>query len=284
MYKDYWGFKEKPFENTPDPRFLYYSSKHKEALMRLLYAVREKKGAAMLSGEFGSGKTLLSRVLMAKLLNEDDHYKVALILNPAIPKKDLLAEIVYQFGEEITKEDRKFTLLHKLNDILYRNMSDKKHSVIIIDEAQAIKDESTFEEIRLLLNFQLNEMFLFTLLLVGQPELKDKIDKIPQLKQRLAIKYHLGTLDLMETGEYIRYRCRVAGRKEPLFSDKAVEIVYDASGGIPREINNICDLCLVIGLGNKANFIDEAIAFQVIRDMKPEAGLTHNLDGGKQNG
>ncbi len=284
MYLNYWGFKEKPFENTPDPRFLYYSSKHKEALMRLLYAVREKKGAAMLSGEFGSGKTLLSRVLMAKLLNEDDHYKVALILNPAIPKKDLLAEIVYQFGEEITKEDRKFTLLHKLNDILYRNMSDKKHSVIIIDEAQAIKDESTFEEIRLLLNFQLNEMFLFTLLLVGQPELKDKIDKIPQLKQRLAIKYHLGTLDLMETGEYIRYRCRVAGREEPLFSDKAAGIVYDASGGIPREINNICDLCLVIGLGNKANFIDEAIAFQVIRDMKPEVGLTHNLDGGKQNG
>ncbi len=284
MYLNYWGFKEKPFENTPDPRFLYYSSKHKEALMRLLYAVREKKGAAMLSGEFGSGKTLLSRVLMAKLLNEDDHYKVALILNPAIPKKDLLAEIVYQFGEEITKEDRKFTLLHKLNDILYRNMSDKKHSVIIIDEAQAIKDESTFEEIRLLLNFQLNEMFLFTLLLVGQPELKDKIDKIPQLKQRLAIKYHLGTLDLMETDEYIRYRCRVAGREEPLFSDKAAGIVYDASGGIPREINNICDLCLVIGLGNKANFIDEAIAFQVIRDMKPEAGLTHNLDGGKQNG
>jgi len=252
--------------------------------MRLLYAVREKKGAAMLSGEFGSGKTLLSRVVMAKLLNEDDRYKVALILNPAVPKKDLLAEIVYQFGQEITKEDRKSTLLRKLNDILYRNMSDKKHSVIIIDEAQAIKDESTFDELRLLLNFQLNEMFLLTLLLVGQPELKDKIDKIPQLKQRLAIKYHLGTLDLLETGEYIRYRCRIAGREEPLFSDKAVEIIYGASGGIPREINNICDLCLVIGLGNKANFIDEDIAFQVIRDIKPEVALTHNLDGGKQNG
>ncbi len=252
--------------------------------MRLLYAVREKKGAAMLSGEYGSGKTLLTRVAMAKLLNEDDRYKVALILNPAIPKKDLLEEIVYQFGQEITKKERKLDLLHKLNDLLYRNLSEKKHSVIIIDEAQAIEDESTFEEIRLLLNFQLNEMFLLTLLLVGQPELKDKIDKIPQFKQRLAIKYHLGTLDLLETGEYIRHRCRIAGREEPLFSDKAVEIIYSASSGIPREINNICDLCLVIGLGNKANSIDEDIAFQVIRDMKPEVGLAHNLDGGKQNG
>ncbi|MEK9149271.1 MAG: hypothetical protein AAB267_04410, partial [Candidatus Desantisbacteria bacterium] len=123
-----------------------------------------------------------------------------------------------------------------------------------------------------------------TLILVGQPELKDKIERVPQFKQRMSIRYHLGTLDLAETGEYIRYRCHIAGREEPLFSDKAAEIIYDASGGIPREINNICDLCLVIGLGNKANFIDEEIAFQVIRDMKPEAGLTHNLDGGKQNG
>jgi type II secretory pathway predicted ATPase ExeA len=284
MYQDYWGFKEKPFENTPDPRFLYYSSKHREALMRLLYAVREKKGAAMLSGEYGSGKTLLSRVAMTKLLNEDDRYKVALIINPAIPKEELLAEIVYQFGQEITKEDRKSTLLHKLNDILYRNMSDKKHSVIIIDEAQAIEEESTFEELRLLLNFQLNEMFLLTLLLVGQPELKNKIDNIPQFKQRISIKYHLGTLDLTETGEYIRHRCSIAGREEPLFSDKTVGIIYGASDGIPREINNICDLCLVIGLGNKANSIDEDIAFQVIRDMKPEVGLTHNLGGGKENG
>jgi len=284
MYEKYWGFKEKPFENTPDPRFLYYSSKHKEALMRFLYAVREKKGAAMLSGDYGSGKTLLSRVLMAKLLSEDDHYKVALIINPAIPKKDLLAEIVYQFGQEITKVDSKSTLLRKLNDILYRNMSDKKHSVIIIDEAQAIKDASTFDELRLLLNFQLNEMFLLTLLLVGQPELKDKIDRIPQFKQRMSIRYHLGTLDLVETGEYIRHRCHIAGREEPLFPDKTLEIIYGASGGIPREINNICDMCLVIGLGNKANFIDEDIAFQVIRDIKPEVSLTHNLDGGKQNG
>jgi general secretion pathway protein A len=284
MYQEYWGFKEKPFENTPDPRFMYYSPKHEEALTRLLYAVREKKSAAMLSGEYGSGKTLLSRVVMAKLLNEDDRYKVALIVNPAITKKELLSEIVYQFGQETAKKDNKSELLHKLEDILYRNMNYKKHSVIIIDEAQAIKDESTFEELRLLLNFQLNEMFLLTLLLIGQPELKDKIDRIPQFKQRLAIKYHLDTLDLDETQGYIRHRCRLVGREEPLFSDSAINLIYNASRGIPREINNICDLCLVIGLGNKVSFINEDIAFQVIRDIKPEVVLADNLTGEKQDG
>jgi general secretion pathway protein A len=284
MYQEYWGFKEKPFENTPDPRFMYYSPKHEEALTRLLYAVREKKSAAMLSGEYGSGKTLLSRVVMAKLLNEDDRYKVALIVNPAITKKELLSEIVYQFGEETAKKNNKSELLHKLEDILYRNMNYKKHSVIIIDEAQAIKDESTFEELRLLLNFQLNEMFLLTLLLIGQPELKDKIDRIPQFKQRLAIKYHLDTLDLDETQGYIRHRCRLVGREEPLFSDSAINLIYNASRGIPREINNICDLCLLIGLGNKVSFINEDIAFQVIRDIKPEVVLADNLTGEKQDG
>lgn len=284
MYQEYWGFKEKPFENTPDPRFMYYSLKHEEALMRLLYAVREKKGAAMLSGEYGSGKTLLSRVVMARLLNEDDRYKVALIVNPAIPKEELLSEIVYQFGQEITKEDRKSELLHKLNDLLYRNVSDKRHSVIIIDEAQTIEDEATLEELRLLLNFQLNEMFLLTLLLIGQPQLKDNIDKVPQLKQRLAIKYHLDALDINETGQYISHRCRVAGREESPFSDQAIGLIYNASGGMPREINNLCDLCLVIGLGEKATAINEDIASQVISDVKPESGLTNNLVMEKKHG
>ena len=284
MYQEYWGFKEKPFENTPDPRFIYYSAKHEEALTRLLYAVTERKGAAMLSGDYGSGKTLLSRMLIAKLLSEDARYRIALIVNPAIPKEELLCEIAYQFGQEITREDKKSDLLHKLNDIFYRNMSDKKHSVIIIDEAQTIEDASTFDELRLLLNFQLNEMFLLTLLLIGQPELKELIDKVPQFKQRLAIRYHLQALDPRETAEYIKHRCFVACRQDAPFSDKAAALIYNASKGIPREINNICDLCLVIGLGEKASLIDGDIASQVIRDVKPEVFLTNNLIGEKQNG
>ena len=169
MYQEYWGLQEKPFENTPDPRFMYYSPKHEEGLMRLLYAAREKKGAAMLSGDYGSGKTLLTRVITAKLMHQGEHYKVALIVNPAIPAVELLSEIVYQFEGAVSKQDRKLDVLHNLNDILYKNMREEKHSVVIVDEAQAIKDDETFEELRLLLNFQSDDMFLLTLLLIGQP-------------------------------------------------------------------------------------------------------------------
>lgn len=270
MYQAYWGLKEKPFENTPDPRFIYYSSKHEEALMRLLYAVREKKGAAMLSGEYGSGKTLLSRVVVGQLMQQEDEYKVALVVNPAITSLQLLGEILYQLGEENSTRDRKIDILRRLNEIFYKTTQNNKHTVIVIDEAQTIEDDSVFEELRLLLNFQLNERFLLTLILLGQPELRDKIDRIPQLKQRLSVKYHLEALDFEQTREYIQHRCRVAGREDKLFSDEAIGLVYTASRGIPREINNLCDMALVIGFGERTAHIDGRITQEVIRDFKPQ--------------
>ena len=268
MYTDYWGLTEKPFENTPDPRFFYCSSKHEEALTRLLYVVEEKKGAAMLSGEYGSGKTLLSRIVLAKLLQEQEKYKVAIIINPTIPVLELLSEIVYQLGTEISQDDRKIDTLHNLNGILYKNAENNKHTVIIIDDAQAIEDESIFEELRLLLNFQLNECFLLTLILLGQPELKEKIEKLPQFKQRLALRYHLDNLDESETGSYIEHRCKVAGREEQIFSPETYKLLYDYSGGSPRQINNICDLSLVIGMGEKSTHIDGRIIQEVIKDFQ----------------
>lgn len=268
MYNDYWGFGEKPFENTPDPRFFYCSTRHEEALMRLLYAVEERKGSAMLSGEYGSGKTLLSRVILSKLLQEEEKYKVALIVNPAIPVLELLSEIVYQLGYQTLREDRKIDILRKLNEILYKTAEDNKHTVIIIDEAQVIEDESVFEELRLLLNFQLNERFLLTLLLLGQPELKEKIEVLPQLKQRLALSYHLTNLTEPETKGYIEHRSKVAGRQESIFSPEACRLIYEYSQGIPRQINNLCDLSLVIGMGERATQIDERIAKEVINDFQ----------------
>jgi general secretion pathway protein A len=267
LYEDYWGFKEKAFENTPDPRFFYGSTKHEEALMRLLYVVQERKGAGMLSGEYGSGKTLLSRLILGKLMQQEDRYNVALVVNPAIPALELLGEIVYQLGGECLTQDRKIDVLHKLNEILYKTSRDNKYTVVIIDEAQ-ITDELIFEELRLLLNFQLNESFLLTLLLLGQPELREKIERLPQLKQRLAISYHLTTLDESETKSYVEHRCRVAGREEPLFSDEATTLIYEYSKGVPRQINNLCDLSLVIGMGERSNHIDKHIIEEVINDFK----------------
>lgn len=268
MYNDYWAFKEKPFENTPDPRFFYYSPKHEEALMRLLYAVQEKKSSAMLSGECGSGKTLLSRIILSKLLREEERYKVALVVNPAIPLLELLGEIVYQLGGQNPAGERKVDILRRLNQMLYATAEGNRHTVVIIDEAQAINDESVFEELRLLLNFQVNERFLLTLLLLGQPELKEKIEFLPQFKQRLSLRYHLTALNEDETVKYIKHRCEVAGRKDEIFSPASCRLIREYSQGLPREINNLCDLGLVIGMGEKASCVDERIIQEVIQDFQ----------------
>ena len=267
MYNDYWGFKEKPFENTPDPRFFYCSAKHEEALMRLLYAVQERKSSAMLSGECGSGKTLLSRIILNRLMNKEE-YKVALVVNPAIPLLELLGEIVYQLGGENPAGERKIDILRRLNEILYSVSQDGKHTVIIIDEAQTISEDSVFDELRLLLNFQVNERFLLTLLLLGQPELREKIEGTRQFKQRLALRYHLTTLTEVETKAYIGHRCLVAGKESPPFSDGAYKLIYEYSQGLPREINNICDLSLVIGMGERVNLVEERIVSEVIKDFQ----------------
>ena len=259
------GLREKPFENTPDPRFLYYSPKHEEALIRLLYAVREGKGGALLTGEYGSGKTVLSRVLMGEL--GSDKYSVGLITHPQLTALQFLKEIVYQLGEDRSSHT-KAGVLHILQDMLYANMENRKDTVVIIDEAQLIKGKELFEELRLLLNFQLNDRFLLTVLFLGQPELQPKIEAIPQLKQRLGVRYHLSTLDDVETGKYITHRLEVAGGRDDILTEAAKGLVYRYSGGTPRRINNICDMSLLIGFGEKVERIDKEIVNKVARDLE----------------
>lgn len=265
MYEEYWGLKEKPFENTPDPRFLYYSQQHEEALKRLLYAVKERKGAAMLTGEYGSGKTVLSRALLSKL--GEDECEIALIINPSFAPLEFLNEITYQLGVEDFQRT-KFEVYHTLNEMLYKNMEENKDTIIIIDEAQAIEEEATFEELRLILNYQLNERFLLTLILLGQPELQEKISKLEQLDQRLGIRYHLNSLDKKDTQGYIAHRLKIASQRENIFEPGAQELVYTKSGGIPRRINNICDLSLFLGYERKAKVINEKIVQEATRSFK----------------
>ncbi len=266
MYEEYWKLQEKPFENTPDPHFLYYSQRHEEALSRMLYAVRERKGAAILSGEYGSGKTLLSRVLLDELNN--DQYQLALIFNPRLPPLELIKEIIYQLGKDVSSLTSKTELLHSLNDILHKNKNDNKNTVIVIDEAQAIGEEDSFEELRLLLNFQLNDNFLLTLILLGQPELKEKIDNLPQLRQRLAVRYHLKALTEIETKEYIKHRLGVAGAEQQIFSEDSFKEIYYFSAGIPRRINNICDMALLVGCGEGSDKITKNIIKEVAEDLE----------------
>lgn len=266
MYESYWRLDSKPFENTPDPRFLYYSSKHEEALMRLLYATRENKQGAILTGDYGSGKTVLSRVLLQDL-GSDERFQTVLIVNPKIAKKELLKEILFQLGvHETSPIQDEVELLRLLEQKLKQYGQLKKRTVIIIDEAQ-ILEEKELEEIRLLLNFQSQEDFLLTLILIGQSDLKKKVQNIVPLKQRLAFRFHLEPLDTNETYEYINHRLLIAGKKGELFSPGAVGLIYEGSRGIPRQINNICDYALLIGFSNKVSNIGIGIVEDCLKDL-----------------
>jgi len=268
MYENYWGLTEKPFENTPDPHFMYYSKKHEEALTRILYAIKEGKGAAMLTGEYGSGKTVLSRIVIDELI-KNKMYEVALIIHPQLTPIQFIQEIIYQLKNEHASGSKP-QILHMMQDIIYKNHSEGKKNVILIDEAQIIKNKETFEELRLFLNFQLNNKFLITLVLIGQPELLQKVRAIPQLEQRLSVKYHLSALDDKETEEYIKHRMSVAGAKNEIFTKEAIDIIYGYSKGLPRKTNNVCDMSLLIGFGQEAKEIKKELVEKVVSDLSRE--------------
>ena len=267
MYEAYWGLKEKPFENTPDPRFFYYSQQHKEAVARMLYVVREHKGAALFTGDYGCGKTLLTRVLWNEL-QQENRYQSVFILNPRLSSLEFIQEIVHQLGGTDSSKDNKIDLFHTLHKILYSNHTAGKHSVIIIDEAQAITNKDTFEEIRLLLNFQLDNAFLLTIILLGQPELKYTVMSLPQFMHRMAVRFHLKAFNETETTEYIEHRLQVSGAVRPLFEPEAYKEVHLCSGGIPRRINTVCDLALLVGFGNNLAVIDRQTVTKINEDLE----------------
>ncbi|MFC1868351.1 ExeA family protein [Thermodesulfobacteriota bacterium] len=262
MYLEYWGFNKFPFENVPDPDFFYYSKSHEEALTRLIYAAEMRKGGAMLSGEIGCGKTTLSKVYVSKL--SEEKYDIGLIINPKLESKEFLQEILYQFGI-IDIPDTKVECLRVLNGRMLENMKMNKETLLIVDEAQLL-NESSFEEVRLLLNFQLNNRFLITIILLGQPELRLKIKGIEQLDQRIAIKYHLTPFNFEDTAQYIVFRQKKAGREGNVFSRQAVEKIYEHSKGVPRKVNNLCDLSLLVGFSTNEKVINPKIVENIISD------------------
>ncbi len=264
MYLAYWGLTKYPFENVPDPEFMFYSSEHEEALMRIAYGIERNKGAILLTGEVGCGKTTLSRVLIQQLAAQEHKFDIGLVANPSLESTEFLVESLYQLG--ITSpSNTKTDLLRALNTRLLENVKKNLNTILIIDEAQAIY-KNTFEEIRMLLNFQMNDRYLLNLVLVGQPELRDIIREIKQLDQRIAIRYHLNPLSNKDTVNYILFRLEKAGGTKEIFSPEALQEVYNYSGGVPRKINNLCDLALLVGFGEKARTIDNKVVSKVIKD------------------
>ena len=264
MYEAYWKLREKPFENTPDPRFIYYSRKHEEALSRMLYAIRERKSAAMLTGECGSGKTLLSRILLEE--PSSAQYQSVLIFNPRVPAFEFIKEIASQLKGDMASLLSMTDVFHYFNEVLYRNENDNKRTVIVVDEAQALLEDS-FEELRLLLNFQLNDKFLLTIILLGQAELRARIKNLPQFKERIAVRYNLTALSQEDSRKYIQHRLKVAG-SEDIFQDDTFSEIYRFSGGIPGRINNICDMALLVGYGEGVDRIGKETIEEVAKDLE----------------
>ena len=209
--------------------------------------------------------------MVQALLDEisQEKYKTAIINNPQIEYVELLRAIVRSLKAIILPQKKTELsadyLLEVLGEILQNNMRGGKETVIIIDEAHIIQDERVFEELRLLLNFQVRERFLLTLLMLGQPELKQKVEDNKQLEQRIAVKYYIDALNLEDTKRYIQHRLAVAGQTGQIFTDGALKLIQEYSGGIPRVINHLCDICLLSGFSKEARAIDEEIVKQEIK-------------------
>ena len=269
MYEAYWNLKVMPFENTPDPRFLYRSPQHEEALARMLYVIQYRKGAGLLTGVFGCGKTVIAQAILNELNLEK--YRYVYVANPMLTPEELLRSIVRRL-KPVSLPDKKTEFsadyfLELLEKTLYDYNREGKEAVVIIDEAHIIEDSKVFEELRLLLNFQLQEKFLLTLLIFGQPDLVSKINDHQPLEQRIAIKCHLEHLSLEDTQQYITHRLCIAGSTTPIFTEEAIRMVYDYSGGVPRRINRLCDICLLAGFNEKVELIGEPIVREEVKGL-----------------
>jgi len=253
MYLDFYGLREPPFNITPDPRFLYFSASHREAYDHLLYGIETRRGFIQLTGEVGSGKTTLCRAALADL---PSNTRTALILNPAMTETQLLRAVLQDFGLSPQGRDR-LSQINQLNSFLLEQLAAGNNVALIIDEAQDLAP-SVLEQIRLLNNLETDQHKLMQIVLVGQPELEQKLASpdLRQLRQRVIVRAHLGRLTEEETAGYIAHRLRVAGAdSQTFFERRAVRLIHRHSGGIPRLINTIADHALLAGFVHRSRCI-----------------------------
>ena len=267
MYTDCFKLSEPPFSLTPDPRFLYMSERHREGLAHLFYGVQQPGGFVQLTGEVGSGKTTLCRCLIKQLPPGTD---IALILNPRLTVIELLATVCDELGISYPAEAASNkVLIDALNQRLLESHAQSRRTVLIIDEAQNL-NEDVLEQIRLLTNLETSKEKLLQIILIGQPELLSLLKRknLRQLAQRITARYHLLSLSRSETYAYIQHRLLVAGRKDPLFTRRAMHSVYRLSGGMPRVINIICDRALLGAYALDAPRVSAGIVRKASRETK----------------
>jgi general secretion pathway protein A len=264
MYEEFYGLKEKPFQIVPNPDYLYFTPNHKNALSSLEYGLSDNVGFILLTGEIGCGKTTLIRYL---LKNIDASIVPTVIFNTNVTAEEFFHFVMQSFDLECDLES-KAKNLELFNDFVSTQYDQGRQVLLIIDEAQNLSD-ATLEEIRMLSNLQSDDRMLLQIILVGQPELKARFKNptLAQFRQRIAVNYHLEALTWEETRNYIVHRLKKAGGKPSVFSADAVDAIFQASRGIPRTINLLCDSALVYGFADEMAHIDIRIVEIVINEL-----------------
>ncbi len=268
MYTSHFKLRENPFSLTPDPKYLFLSRQHREALHHLIYGVKEKKGFIVVTGGIGTGKTTLSRALLARM---DPSVETALIFNSYLSDMELLEVINQEFNIPLVGIDRtKRRYIDSLNTFLMSNHKEGKNAVVLIDEAQNLS-RNVLEQIRMLSNLETETEKLLQIVLVGQPELRDLLAQpsLRQLAERISVRYHLDSLSRGDVSDYIDHRLAVAGDKGHVsFADDTFGKIYDFSRGNPRRINILCDRAMLIAYAENLHEIDRKVVKLAVRDLK----------------
>lgn len=269
MYDAFYGFHEPPFNITPDPRFLFFSEQHREAFHHILFGIRERKGFIQVTGEVGAGKTTICRAVLEEL---GPAVRTALILNPFLTSTELMRTILGELGLDAQGLDGA-ACQDRLNAFLLERAGHGEDVVLFIDEAQDLENE-LLEHIRLLSNLETDRRKLLQIVLIGQPELREKLNQrsLRQLRQRITVRYHLTPLSRPDMERYIAHRLRVAGANgRPTFTPWAIRSIHRYSGGIPRLVNAVCDKALLYGYVNGFDRLDRRSVLRAIRELEGRA-------------
>jgi len=290
MYEEFYGFREKPFHVTADPSFFYPSRHHEEALAHLTYGIQQQLGFLTITGEVGTGKTTLAKTLFEKIPYDT---KTAFILNPALNATQIVLAIARDFSiipSGAKSAPSRGELIGLIEKFLLSEASAGRSAILIIDEAQALST-SALEQVRLLSTVETTKSKLLQIILIGQPELAQRLTDNPALRalnERIAVRYHIQPLSAEEVAEYIAHRLTVAGPKHrPTFTPEATALIVRLSGGVPRRINRICDRALLAGFIQESRTIDEKIIEKIRRETlmahpakSEEESFEKSLQGG----
>lgn len=266
MYREYFGLKELPFSIAPDPRYLYMSNQHQEALAHLVYGINSEGGFVVLTGEVGTGKTTVCRCLLEQIPENCD---IAFILNPKLTVEELLATVCDELGISHPEGNTSIKVfVDRINDFLLDAHARGRKMVLIIEEAQNLNTE-VLEQVRLLTNLETNQRKLMQIIMLGQPEFREMLSRpeLRQLAQRVTARYHLGSLSRKEVAAYVNHRLAVAGTHSKLFPDSTIGKLYRLSGGIPRLINLLCDRALLGAYVQGQDRIDKPTLTKAAREV-----------------